>query len=350
MADLMTRIGADDSQFASGMNRIDRRLTSFGRSVQSIGQTSRAAFSALGAGALAAKLIDVVQAARQIDEQLQANVGRLAEFESAGVRAAIAHAKALGGVRDAYQEIADSQAARQKAVAEEANRQIDEIGMMNPYQLLWREIQTGESMSGALDRLVKESNDAQNQVARASVREQKAQREKDAADDRKTLDARLEHARKVQDELQTIEDRRNDGRRKMSDTFADERVSALRSSGRDREAELDAARLRYQRMERDIRDAEYLSQPERDLASSAIAMRMNQEENTINARFAADAKSSARDGFQTVGVGGTTFGQQLALTMKDPLQAVVQNTSSTVDKLDEIARKLDRVEFGSAYR
>lgn len=384
MADLMTRIGADDSQFHSTMNRVDSRIASF---VQTTKRGFERINSIVAGFGLAAYGRSALELSRQIlDIQHQQTDAFQKQMDAARERNR-AHADfraSLQGEVSLTDRVRRAQIANLDAIAKmrrEAVAGIEGEGVGTRSMSVLANTKTrdflprpGEAafagnpllaLAMYIDRLGSEdagkrifqvnksaSIDARTEAAE-SAKDIRAAALKEIQDDaRRSAEIVKERAAALIAERQRKQDERRaivERRRSVADRLADERVSAMQDGGRDREAALEASRLRFERMRRDMDESDVLSMEEKRAAREAIAAREREAASSIESRYTSDARLGARDGFQTVGVGGTTFAQQLSLTLKDPMQAVVQNTSSTVDKLDEIARKLDRAAFGTAY-
>jgi hypothetical protein len=349
MADLMTRIAADDSQFQGAMSRIDSRIASAGATMKRVSGAAKSLFTGFGAAAVVSQIGGIVRGYIEMQDQMETNRSTLQRLTSDAVRSALDQVRALKGIKDAYGEIGDAQLARQRAIGDEAERQIMQIGMMNAGELLSLWLADGKSPAQIMQELVKQAQNAQNTIARITPRLTQAQAQVDTnAAEKQRADAVERGRAEIRDMIREARTK-YDSRRAIGDRFEDEGVSSLRDSGRDREAEIEANRLRFSRFRRDIEESEILSAEERAAGVAAIRAREQGARDAIEARFASDARMSARDGFQAVGVGGATFAQQMSLQMAEPMKAIAQNTRETADRLGEIGRKLDYRRGFSTY-
>jgi hypothetical protein len=348
MADLMTRISADDAQFQAGMQRVDGRLSSFANAMKRTSSAAKGLFTGFGAAGAIAQIGALVRQFVDLQDQIERNSGSLQRMGTEGVRAANDQINAIRGIKDAYASIGSSQTARQKAVAEEAQKQIDEIGKMGLVGLVMRRIQTGETAMEALERIQAEANKAQNDIGRKGQGLTTAQKEADA---NAAEEANRERAAKIaarQNEVEqkfiSDENRKGNARLSLADQLENRRLQMLRSHGRDREAELAEQAARSQKLRREIEGADYLSETDRQRALGELVKLDSAERQAIDQRVMSAAQSEARDGFQSVGVGGATFGQQMSLATQG-VERSIKNIDANIEKaardLNAVATRLN---------
>jgi hypothetical protein len=331
MADLMTRISADDAQFQSAMSRIDGRMSSIGRTA---GQVSKI-MKGLGVISVANFAVGLIT---QLDDVREKAVSASDAINQMG-RSAV---EAMNKRRDGFM---GRQAEGPQSIRADAGKSIDEIIKKRDEAMIELEkksflgkaaleiynqaIGADEVTVEAMQQKIKE--DAKIQIAAINGAANQAV----AAWKDKSERERAEKMRSAQDDVEekfmADEKQKAESRLGLSDQLETRRVQMLKEKGRTREAELAEQAARSAKMRREIEGADYLSDTDRNRALGALSAADAAERQSIDQRALSSAQASARGGFQSVGVGGSTLRQQGSLETQS-LQRSIQSIDSNLEK------------------
>jgi hypothetical protein len=339
MADLMTRISADDAQFQAGMQRIDQRMTSIG---QTAGRVSKI-MKGLGVVGVANFAVGLIT---QLDEVREKAVSASDEIKALG-RSAVENlnrrrdqfngvdSNSPQGIRaDAGKSINEVMKKRDDALIELEKKSLLGRAALEIYnEIIGADEVTIEAMQEKIRQDAKLQIAAINGAANQTVAAYAAKRDRERA-------AGIAASQdEVEQKFIADEARKGEARLSLSNQLESRRIQMLRETGRGREAELAEQAERSQKLRREIEGADYLSGSDRSRALQALNTLDASARESIDERFMNSARASARDGFQSVGVGGATFGQQMSLAT----QGVERSIKNIDTNLEKAARDLNTV-------
>lgn len=362
MADLMTRIGADDSEFHRKMDSMDRRITGFARDLKGSLRGVREMFAGFGVSQIVGGISEVADKILAIQKEQTDELNR--QIDAARTRNS-AHAdfrRSLGGELTLAEKVTRQQVANLDAIARAKKESADKITNEGKMDSVWSAVinSSGRDLLRRLPSLAASGASPGfgfGMFAEGLIQDDKSRRLRDLMKTAGT-DASIEVAQSAKDlrtaALKMISDdakrssaivreragnliagneRRAESRRSLADTLADERVSAMRDAGDNRGAELEQNRLRYMRMRREIVDSTAINEEDRWSAIGALSDREKLAAAAIERRAQEGFAASAPSINGAVGVGGATFRQQMGL-LNAPLQSAAEKQVGLLGSVD----------------
>lgn len=345
MADLITRIGADDAEFRRGMDSVDSRMTSFYGSVRRTSSVMQG-FLKLGGAAIAVSYLSDL--AKKLTEVMIAadNAGDSIRKMGQGVVDSVRpRDPTLSAIDQQIRDMRDRVNDQKKTIEEEANRQSTEIRVrdLNPFTKAAWQIVTGKTTDQQIDEIQSAKERELKRIGEFTNRKElelrQADNDKAAAEYR---DSRAEAEKTYND---FVADRRRSMRSIASDA-EDEQLAILESLGFGRQAEIGKLGKRLRSINEEIYADSNLTENEKEQRIGFFEQAFGPMQQIIDATHRRNAMLGAKT--LTYQADGSGFAQQLqAVTQsRDINLRLLKAVESGFERMQEAARKIGGTVYG----